>query len=275
MDVMQPPTNDELRSLLTLKHGDVSRAGWGVRRRAYHQFFTPDDWYETLVRRLVTPATRWLDVGGGASIFPHDAPLATELARRAKLLVGVDPSDNIHANPFVHERWRGLIEDYQSPHQFDLATLRMVAEHVADPPRVIAKLRDLIAPDGHVVIYTVNRWSPITLVSTSTPHGLHHPLKRLFWGGEDKDTFPVAYKMNSRRELKRLFLQGSFDEVLFQHLDDLATFSQIKPLNWLELKVWRVLRALRLGYPENCLLGVYRRATSVRASEVSASRGSR
>ncbi|MFL5342035.1 MAG: class I SAM-dependent methyltransferase [Gemmataceae bacterium] len=251
------PTRAELEDLVRLKHGDLAAAGWGVRRRWRAGYFTPDDHYEALVRRLVVPGSYWLDVGGGASVFPHNIPLARELASRCGLLVGVDPSDNIHTNPFVHERAQCRIEEYQTDHRFDLATLRMVAEHVFDPPRVVAALAGLLRPRGVAVVYTINRRAPVALATRLTPFSLHHPVKRLLWGGAEKDTFPIAYKMNSHRELKRLFQQAGFAEQLFLHLDDLATFSQIKPLNWLELQAWRALHALRLRYPENCLLAVY------------------
>ena len=251
------PSRVELEELVRLKHGDPAAAGWGVRRRWRAGYFTPDDHYEALVRRLVTPKALWLDVGGGASVFPHNSPLARELAGRCGRLVGVDPSGNIHANPFVHERAQCLIEDFQTDRRFDLATLRMVAEHVADPPRVVAALARLLRPGGVAVVYTINRRSPIALATRLTPFGLHHPVKHLFWGGAENDTFPVVYKMNTRRELTGHFRQAGFAEQLFLYLDDLATFSQIKPLNWLELQAWRALHSLRLRYPENCLLGVY------------------
>jgi SAM-dependent methyltransferase len=257
--MIAPPSDEELRALVALKHGDVTKAGWGVRRRARFGYFTPDDHYEALLRRLVTTEARWLDVGGGGSVFPHNSALATELSQRCQLLVGVDPSPNIQTNPFVHERAQCLIEEYASAHRFDLITLRMVAEHVTDPPRVVAKLRDLLALGGLAVIYTVNRWSPLTLLSALTPHRLHHPLKRLFWGGDEKDTFPVAYRMNTRRTLRRLFEPAGFAEALFLRLDDLATFSQIRALNWIEFAAWRGLRILGIGYPESCLLGAYQR----------------
>lgn len=258
--MIAPPSDEELRALVALKHGDVTKAGWGVRRRTRFGYFTPDDHYEALLRRLITPETRWLDAGGGASVFPNNSALATELSQCCQLLVGVDPSPNVQTNPFVHERAQCLIEEYESADRFDLVTLRMVAEHVTDPPRVVAKLRELLASGGLAVIYTVNRWSPLTMFSALTPHRLHHPLKRLFWGGQEKDTFPVAYRMNSRRTLRRLFEAAGFAEALFLRLDDLATFSQINALNWVELMTWRVFRLLRLVYPENCLLGVYQRS---------------
>ncbi len=253
------PTLNELQHLLTIKHGDVARSGWAVRRRVRFGYFTPDDYYEALIARYVHPEMRWLDVGGGASVFPHNPTLAKELAKRCKLLVGVDPSENILANPFVHERAQCPIEDYRTEYGFDLATFRMVAEHIAEPAKVIAALNRLLVPRGRVVVYTVNRNAPISLISRFTPFGLHHPIKRLFWGGDEKDTFPVVYRMNTRRDLRRLFEQAGFEERLFLYLDDLAAFSQIKVLNWVELWAWRMVRALGLQYPENCLLGVYQK----------------
>jgi SAM-dependent methyltransferase len=249
---------EELRGLVAQKHGDPATAGWGVRRRHRFGFFTPDDHYEALVRRFVEPGTRWLDVGGGTSVFPHNAALAGELSQRAALLVGVDPSANIHNNRFVHGRVQSAIEEYQSSHRFDLATLRMVVEHIVDPRQVMQALRTLVVPGGRVIIFTVNKWSPISLMSKATPFGLHHPLKKRFWGGEEKDTFPVQYLLNTRRDLRAAFHRGGFEESAFMYLDDLATFSQFRALNWMELQAWRILRALRLRYPETCLLGVYR-----------------
>jgi len=254
-----PPRPNELRELLALKFGDILTTGWGVQRRQRFGYFTPDDWYEALIHRYVQPETVWLDVGGGRSLFPHNLALSQLLSQRCTFLAGVDPSPNILDNPFVHDRAQCLLEDFTSPHQFDLATFRMVAEHVTDPPKVIQTLQRLLKPGGRVVIYTVYRWSPITLASRLVPFGLHHRIKRFFWGGEEKDTFPAVYRMNTHRELKRLFHAGDFEERLFLQLDDLAAFSQIKPLNWLELVAWKILHSVGLRYPESCLLGVYQK----------------
>jgi SAM-dependent methyltransferase len=254
-----PFTADELCRLISLKHGDPAKAGWAVQRRWRFGYFTPDDYYEALINRYVQAETRWLDAGGGASLFPHNPPLAQELAGRCRLVVGVDPSENILANPLVHERARCSIENYQTDQRFDLATFRMVAEHIVDPPRVLEALNRLLVPGGRVVVYTVNRRAPLALIARLTPFALHHPIKRMFWGGEEKDTFPVVYRMNTRRDLRRLFEHAGFEERLFLYLDDLAAFSQIKILNWVELWAWRMVHALGLGYPENCLLGVFQK----------------
>ncbi|HYE71732.1 MAG TPA: hypothetical protein VEF04_00315, partial [Blastocatellia bacterium] len=72
-----------------------------------------------------------------------------------------------------------------------------------------------------------------------------------------KDTFPVAYKMNTHRELRQLFTTHGFRESLFLRLDDCRTFNSQYYLNLAELMLWRALNTVRIPYPENCLCGVY------------------
>lgn len=264
---LAPPSQAELAELFRLKHGDPAQAGPGPKRRWAFGYFTPDDVYETLVDRLVRPGIDWLDVGGGRDLFPSNRRLARRLAERCRLLVGVDPSDNLQENPFVQERFQGLIEDYRTDHKFDLVTARMVAEHITQPEAVLENLARITRPGGHVVIYTVNRWTPVALLSAGLPFGWHHPLKRLFWHTEDRDTFPVAYRMNTRPTLARLFDRAGFDEVLFAKLDDCRVTANFRWPHYCELALYRVLRAIGLTYPENCLLGVYRRRGRAAAGE--------
>jgi hypothetical protein len=162
----------------------------------------------------------------------------------------------------VHERVQLPIEDYRSETPFDLATLRMVAEHIVNPEAAVASLHGLVKNGGLVVVFTVNKQSPISLLSGLTPFWLHHPVKKLMWGGDEEDTFPVAYKMNTRSQLGRLFSAGGFREVGFAYLDDLSAFGRFKFLNLCELVVWRACRGLGVNYPENCLLGIYQRKAS-------------
>jgi hypothetical protein len=106
---------------------------------------------------------------------------------------------------------------------------------------------------------TVNLRSPITVVSRLTPFWAHYRIKRLFWGGEERDTFPVQYRMNTRPVLRRWFEQHGFREAAFTRLDDLSTFGRFRYLNAAELRIWRVFRRMGIAYPENCLLGIYER----------------
>ena len=251
------PSREELKELFLQKHGRPEEIGWAPRRRFRFEYYLPADVYEATVKKHVFDGCAWIDIGGGHSIFPENAGLACSLASRCSRIVAVDPSENIDRNTFVHQRSRCVIEDYHTDQQFDLATLRMVAEHISDPSGVVEALQRLLRPGGKVIILTVNLWSPITLVSQLTPFSLHNPVKKMFWGGEEKDTFPVQYKMNTRKGLRVLFEQRGFGELAFVYLDDLSTFGRYRRLNYVELMIWRLFRRFGIHYPETCLLGVY------------------
>jgi SAM-dependent methyltransferase len=172
-------------------------------------------------------------------------------------LVGVDPSGNVEENPFVHIKVKTSIEEYKVDKVFDVATFRMVVEHICDPKRTIDILKRMIRPGGKVVIYTVNRWSPVTLISSCIPFSLHHPIKRILWNTEEKDTFPSVYRMNTRENLSELFADGGFTEIYFTYLDDCRMFDKFRLISFLNLHLLRFIKKLKFRYPENCLLAVY------------------
>ncbi len=250
-----------LQEIFQNKYGShLAATGWGPRIRARFAYFTPDDYYEATVSRLVTSGCAWLDVGSGRNVFPSNRSLAQVLARRCEILIGVDPDETIDQNDIVHERVRESIEHYRTDRTFDVITMRMAAEHVTDPDGVVSALARLTKPGGRVVVYTINRWSPIPILTWLVPYRLHHLPKHLLWGSHPKDTFPVAYRMNTRRTLRKIFEKHGFLESEFGHLDDCRTFAAYRTMLTMELCLWRSLHALGLKYPENCLLGVYHRA---------------
>lgn len=254
------PSELELAAVFRNKYGAPANAGWSPRQRHKFGYHLPADVYEALLARVIVPGCEWLDVGGGHQIFPANPQLAQSLSDRCGVVVAVDPSDNVRHNPYVNECVQSTLEDYQTERKFHVATLRMVAEHVSDPVPVVQALHRLLRPSGIVVIFTVNRRSPLTILSRAVPFRWHHPIKKLFWGGEEEDTFPVQYKMNSRAVLKELFEGHGFLEVSFDYLDDLSTLGQFRLGSYLELLWWRALKQFGLRYPENCLLGVYQKS---------------
>lgn len=249
-----------LKATFAFRHGELDKAGWAVRLCSRFGYFTPDVCYEATVDRLLLDGASWLEIGGGKAIFPSNPRLSAALASRCSLLVGVDPSKNIFDNPFVHQKVQGLLEEFQSPTAFDLATARMVVEHVAQPKKFAAALSRLLRPGGTAVILTVDRWAPVTILSHATPFWFHVFLKRLLWSTDDEDTFPTVYKMNTRRDLARLFAPAGLEEVAFYCLDDCRTLARWKFTYALELITRKFLRRIGLGYPEQCLLGVYRKS---------------
>jgi 2-polyprenyl-3-methyl-5-hydroxy-6-metoxy-1,4-benzoquinol methylase len=252
-------TEEDLAQVFRLKHNDPNKMGWLPRLHQRFGYFTPDEYYEAMVANLVTQGRTWVDLGCGRDLFPHNRNLAELLSQRCRLLVGVDPDDTLDDNAFVHEKAKSTIDAYRSPRTFDVLTLRMVAEHIADPPATLEALARLSAPGSKVVVYTVNLWSPLAVLAWLIPFRFHHAIKRLFWRTEERDTFPVVYKLNTRRCLKEAFARHGFQEVYFSRLDDCRTLARFRWLHLVELFLWRLLKAVGAGFPENCLLGVYER----------------
>jgi SAM-dependent methyltransferase len=257
-----PLSRQELETIFHIKYGRAGDLGWGPRMRLLFGYFNPDDQYETLVAKLVNKNTRWLDVGCGRDLFPSNRALARQLSERCAFLMGVDPDETLDQNPFVHAKARVPIENFVTDRGFDLVTMRMVAEHIANPAQVVNTLAKAINPGGYLMIYTVNRFSPVPLVTNLVPFGLHHPVKRLLWQTEKQDTFPTCFRMNTRRTLHRLMETSGLMERGFAYLDDCRTFGRFRMLLFCELSVWWLLRKLGLRYPENCLLGIYQRTSS-------------
>lgn len=241
------------------KYGDPPR-GWAPAMRRWFGYYQPNDVYESVVERLIRSGCRWLDVGCGRDVFPMNRPLARKLSERCGTLVGVDPDVTIRENPFVHVRIQGQIEDVDTNEAFDVITARMVVEHVRNTQAFASSLRRLCGPHGAVVIYTVNKWAPVSMASWLIPFSLHHRIKSFLWRTSEEDTFPVEYRMNTQRELTTLMRQAGFEEWHFEFLDDCRTFGRFRLGSLLELLVWKALNTMGLHYPETCLLGIYRRA---------------
>ncbi len=250
---------DQLHRLTRIKQGPQGGAGWGTALRARFEHFTPDDYYESCLDSLVGNQTEWVDVGGGNAVFPSNPRLARVLADRCARLVAVDPSPNVNENVFAHSHCCAMLEDFKDSRGFDLATMRMVVEHVVRPQDFVGRLAQLVRPKGKAVVYTVNRWAPVTLISANTPMWFHHAAKKILWRSREEDTFPVVYGMNTRSRLGELFAAAGFREVYFQYLDDCRTLARWKFTLAAELALWKALHSTGLHYPETCLLGVYER----------------
>lgn len=257
--LLRLPDATALRQMFHLRYGPEHRLGWGPQLRLAHGYFTPDDYYEATIAGLVVPGVRWLDVGCGRELFPHNLGLAETLSKRCARLVGVDPDPTLQENRWLHEKVAAGIDGYDGGGAFDLVTLRMVAEHLEDPMACVRSVHRALAPGGLAVVFTVFGGSPMPLLTRLAPMALRHVVKAWLWGTQQKDTFPTRFRMNTRGKLQRLFAAVGMREEAFVRLDDCRTFARFRWLNEWELRLQRCCRDLGVPYPEHCLLGCYRK----------------
>jgi len=257
--LLRLPDEASLRQMFHRRYGALKQLGWGPRMRLDCNYYTPDDVYEALVAGLVVSGVSWLDVGCGRELFPNNLGLAELLSKRCARLTGVDPDPTLQENPWVHQKVAKGIDGYHGDEAFDLVTMRMVAEHIEDPLACVRAIARALRPGGLAVVYTVFAGSPIPLLTRMAPMGLRHVVKSWLWGAQPKDTFPTHFRMNTRAALQRQFASVKMSEEAFLRLSDCRTFAKFPSLAKAELVGMRVCRAFGLPYPEQCLLGVYRK----------------
>jgi 2-polyprenyl-3-methyl-5-hydroxy-6-metoxy-1,4-benzoquinol methylase len=254
-------SNEDLIGLYGPKYSRTPRVGWGPAQRLAFGYFSPDDHYEALVGKLLAPGAAWCDVGCGRNIFPDYPELAKQYAERCGFVYGIDPDDNVRENAFVHAYFQGTVEDCPIERQFDLITLRMVAEHIVDPTRALSAIARMLKRSGRVIIYTPHKWAPISIVANLTPFVFHNPLKQFLWPGiESRDTFPTQYKMNTYALLRKHAEAAGLSVAYYVRLDDCRITAEYRRLNRLELGLRRTLRAIGLPHPEACIIAVLRHA---------------
>lgn len=97
----------------------------------------------------LNPASRTLDIGCGAGTF-----LAELKARHGLEAVGVDLKNLAHLPSMAGIDFRcGVLAEQALPAaSFDLVTAWHYIEHDYDPPATLSRCRDLLAPDGRLVI---------------------------------------------------------------------------------------------------------------------------
>jgi len=258
----QMPLIQACQEVFRIKAPNPRLLGWSPKMRLQFGYYTPDEWYEATLFCLIGESTDWLDVGCGWRLFPSHPKLADVLSARCRSLTGVDPDESVKLNKWLHEYRQCRLEDFDTDRQFDLISLRMVAEHIADPEAAVSRLSRLTRDGGRVIIYTPSKWAPGSMVAAVTPMSFHYVVKRILQGTAPEDAFPTVYKMNTRKTLNRILRPHGFIEECFLYLNDCRTFGGWRLTSMIELSCERVLRAMRVHYPETCLLGVYRKQRS-------------
>ncbi|PJF46755.1 MAG: hypothetical protein CUN48_12190 [Candidatus Thermofonsia Clade 3 bacterium] len=162
---------------------------------------TSGEVYESRVRQYATSDAIVLDLGCGAG------GVMELLGAQVKMLAGIDrhwPSLSCNRVRAMH---RVLSEADAIPFRaasFDLVVCSWVIEHIARPARLFAEVSRVLKPAGHFVFLTPNAANYVTLLNRLTPKLAQAPLVRICYGRVRADTFPVTYRANTLRALRKL-----------------------------------------------------------------------
>jgi SAM-dependent methyltransferase len=166
---------------------------------------------QAVLAELDEPVTI-VDFGAGRGRVADD-PVAfrrqlQELRGPGRTVIGVDVDPVVTTNPRVDEG-RVIGPDGRIPiddASVDLVVSDWTFEHVDDPDTAAAELDRILKPGGWICATTPNKWGYIAIGARIIPNRLHvGALHKLQPGKKEVDTFPTRYRMNTRRDLHRLF----------------------------------------------------------------------
>jgi SAM-dependent methyltransferase len=99
-------------------------------------------------------------------------------------VVGLDLDEHaLRRNGKLDERLVGDVETYPLPgNHFDVVLCQHVLEHLNDPDRALANMRQALKPGGWLALVFPNRWSLKGMAARLTPHAAHELGYRVLFG---------------------------------------------------------------------------------------------
>lgn len=159
-----------------------------------------DDWlFRKYVLNHLTGDQIMLDIGAGAGIIE-----AMNFKGYAKKIYGLDPDHRVKSNPYLDEGFQGFGENLPfEDNMFDIVIMDNVAEHLVNPDKVFSEIFRVLKSGGELLLKTPNKYHYMPLAAIITPTSFHQYYNRLR-GREIEDTFPTAYKANTRKSIQSI-----------------------------------------------------------------------
>lgn len=211
--------------------------------------------YRAIVQAHVGPQTRVLDVGCGHADF-----LASAYAASSEVY-GLDPDEQALArNRTIGHPVVGTVENIPLPDQsFDLVTMAWVVEHLEDPDRAAREIHRVLRPGGRLLFLTPNAWNYNAWLVRAVPNQYHEWFTRRLYGRQERDTYPVRYRMNTERDVERVMVGAGLRRVVLRRNGDPSYISFNDTLFTIACGIETLLELPGLRRARVHLIGLYQR----------------
>lgn len=89
-------------------------------------------------------------------------------------------------------------------------------EHLRHPNHFFFEANRVLNDGGYLCIRTPNRWSYIAIAAMLIPNKYHSNITSVVQDGrKDEDVFPIVYRCNSIRKLKKSMRNNGFECVVY------------------------------------------------------------
>lgn len=176
--------------------------------------------FEEKVTSLLAPGGKTLlDAGSGRTV-----PVLRKFAGRAGRLIGVELVEFTDVPAGIEVYNTDLAHLPLPDASVDIVMSRSVFEHLTDPAPVYRELARVLRPGGRVVFLTANMWDYGTIVARMIPNRFHARVVKVVEGREEEDTFPTAYKTNTRSAVDQLAAQAGLEVADFSYLSQYPNY---------------------------------------------------
>ena len=166
------------------------------------------------VRSLVLPTSIVLDFGAGRGVWAESLPPGSYKARSmrltndVKLVLGCDIDPVVLNNPWLDAAI--LMEGNSGiplpDASVDVIVSTSVFEHLATPESIAAELDRVLRPGGWICALTPSRYGYLSVGASLLPDTWHERILNVLQPfRQTADVFPTFYRLNSRRQLRRVF----------------------------------------------------------------------
>lgn len=190
-----------------------------LKNRFYRNDEHPYLLFENLATEMLKPGQVLLDAGCGRT-----APVLRKFKDVAGKLIGVDLVDPRDVEPGIDYFQADLASIPIESSSVDLVISRSVFEHLTNPDAVYKEISRVLKPGGRLIFLTANAWDYGTMIAKAVPNKYHSKIVRMVEGRPEEDTFPTAYKTNSRRDVARLAANNGFVLDRLQYLGQYPSY---------------------------------------------------